>query len=119
MHPGGFGKLGKVANVSELPEKRKLFRYIKKAVELNASGVKIPVEKSPRKRLVVPDCFRVALSRNKKARATFENFSYSHKKEYVNWITEAKRAETREKRIETALQWLAQDKPLHWKYRNC
>jgi hypothetical protein len=115
----GFGNLGKITNVSELPDSKKLLRYIKKAVDLNEKGVQKRVVKTAKKRLVVPAYFRAALSRNKKAQATFDNFSYSHKKEYVTWITEAKREETRQKRIKTALQWLAQGKPQNWKYLNC
>lgn len=64
-----------------------------------------------KKKLVVPAYFRAALSRNKKAQTTFDNFSCSHKNEYVKWITEAKREETRAKRIHTALQRLSQVKP--------
>ncbi len=116
---GGFGNLGRVAALTDLPDKKALLRYIKKAVELNESGVKKPVTRGPKKRLIVPDYFRAALSRNKKAQATFDSFSYSHKKEYVQWVTEAKREETRERRMKTALQWLAQGKPQNWKYLNC
>jgi len=119
QHPGGFGNLGKVTAVSELPGKKKLLRYIKKAVELNESGVQKPVVETPKKKLVVPAYLRAALARNKKAQSTFDNFSYSHKKEYVNWITGAKREETRERRIKTALQWLSQGKPQNWKYLKC
>jgi uncharacterized protein YdeI (YjbR/CyaY-like superfamily) len=115
----GFGNLGRVKALADLPSDKALLRYIKKAVELNQSGVKRPVARGPKKKLVVPDYFRAALSRNKKAEATFENFSYSHKKEYVSWITEAKREETRERRMKTALQWLAQGKPQNWKYLDC
>lgn len=116
---GGYGNLGKIVAVSELPNKKTLLRYIKNAVALNEGGVRKPAVKTAKKKLVVPAYFRAALSRNKKAQATFDNFSYSHKKEYVNWITEAKRDETRHKRIKTALQWLAQGKPQNWKYLNC
>ena len=117
LRPGGFGNLGKVTTLSQLPAKKTLVRYIKKAAALNQSGIKKSVVTPARKRLLVPAYFRAALSRNKKAQATFDNFSYSHKKEYVNWIEETKRAETREKRIKTALQWLAQGKSQNWKYR--
>jgi uncharacterized protein YdeI (YjbR/CyaY-like superfamily) len=119
LRKGGFGNLGKVTALSELPGKATLLRFIKKAVELNEGGVKKSVTKTERKRLVVPAYFRDALSKNKKAQTTFDNFSYSHKKEYVTWITEAKREETRQKRIKTALAWMAQGKPQNWKYMNC
>src|SRR5438034_768187 len=49
----------------------------------------------------------------------FENFSYSHKKEYLEWITEAKRDETRQQRLKTAIEWLAKGKPRNWKYMKC
>jgi uncharacterized protein YdeI (YjbR/CyaY-like superfamily) len=115
----GFGNLGKVTTLSELPNRKILLRYIKKAWELNESGLKKPAVKTTKKKLVVPAYFRAALSRNKKAQTTFDNFSYSHRKEYVTWIVDAKREETREKRIKTALQWLAQGKSQNWKYMNC
>lgn len=115
----GFGNLGKITSLSELPNKKTLLQYIKKAVALNDSGVKKAAVAPAKKRLLVPAYFREAIRRNKKAQANFDKFSYSHKKEYVTWITEAKREETREKRIKTALQWLARGKPRNWKYMNC
>jgi uncharacterized protein YdeI (YjbR/CyaY-like superfamily) len=119
LNAKGFGNLGRMTTLSDLPNKKALLRYIKKAIELNQSGIKKPITRSPKKRLIVPDYFRAALGRNQKAQATFDAFSYSHKKEYVNWITEAKREETRARRMRTALQWLAQGKPQNWKYLNC
>jgi uncharacterized protein YdeI (YjbR/CyaY-like superfamily) len=113
---GGFGNLGKITAFSDLPGEKALLRFIKIAVELNETGVKKPMRRAPKKRLIIPPYFAAALRRNKKAKATFDNFSHSHKREYVNWITEAKREETREKRIKTALQWLAEGKPQNWKY---
>jgi uncharacterized protein YdeI (YjbR/CyaY-like superfamily) len=115
----GFGNLGKVTSISELPDKKRLLHYIKKAVELNEGGVKSPAKKAAKKKLIVPGYLRAALSGNKKAQAAFDNFSPSHQREYVEWITEAKREETREKRIKTMLQWLAQGKSRNWKYQNC
>ena len=115
----GFGNLGKVTAVSELPDDHTLLRYIRKAVELNETGVKGPVKKAAKAKLIVPAYFRAALSRNKKAQAAFDNFSPSHKKEYVEWITEAKQEETRARRMKSALEWLAEGKPRHWKYVNC
>jgi hypothetical protein len=57
-----------------------------------------------------------ALRRNKKALATFEGFSHSHKHEYVEWVTEARTEETRRRRLETALEWMAEGKSRNWKY---
>jgi len=115
-----MGQFGRITKLSDLPGKKELLGYIKKAVELNEGGVKKPAAKSgSKKKLVVPAYFRVALKKNKKAKTAFENFSYSHKKEYIDWITEAKREETRAKRIETAIAWLATGKSRNWKYMNC
>ena len=64
----------------------------------------------------MPGYFRKALGKNKKAAETFEGFSYSHKKEYLEWITEAKTDATRQKRLATTLQWLTERKSRNWKY---
>ena len=91
--------------------------YIKKAVELNEAGIKKPALARPKPKLVVPDYFLAAIKKNKTALATFQNFSPSCQREYVEWITEAKREESRAKRIKTAIEWMAQGKPHNWKYR--
>ena len=116
---GVFGNLGRVKAISDLPDKKELLGFIKKAAELNKRGVKKPIIARPKKKLVVPAYFIAALMKNKKAQTAFESFSYSHKKEYLDWITGAKREETREARIKTAMEWLAQGKPRNWKYMNC
>lgn len=117
----GMGHFGRLTKISDLPPNKTLIGYIKKAVELNETGVKKPVPRrlAVKKELVVPDYFTAVLAKNKKARTTFESFSYSHKKEYVEWITEAKREETRKQRIATALGWLIKGKSRHWKYAKC
>ena len=66
--------------------------------------------------MVVPNDFSAALKKNKKALAAFEGFSQSHKREYVDWITEAKREETRARRIQSAIATLAKGKSRNWKY---
>jgi len=116
-----MGQFGRIKSLADLPGDKVLLGYIKKAVQLNEAGVKkaAPPRSKVRKELVVPDYFTGALRKNKKALATFEGFSYSHKKEYVEWITEAKREETRANRVATALAWLAQGKARNWKYMNC
>jgi uncharacterized protein YdeI (YjbR/CyaY-like superfamily) len=117
----GMGHFGRITSLADLPGDKELVAFIKKAVELNELGVKRPA--APRtagnRELIVPDYITSALKKNPKARAAFEAFSYSHKKEYLEWITEAKREETRQKRIETMLVWLAEGKSRNWKYANC
>jgi len=117
----GMGQLGKMTAKSDLPSDRTFARWLKRAIELNESGVKKPrPARSQKPKLVVlPDYFAAALKKNPKARTTFAGFSPSHKREYVDWLIEAKREETRERRLQTALEWLAEGKPRNWKYMNC
>jgi uncharacterized protein YdeI (YjbR/CyaY-like superfamily) len=75
-----------------------------------------PAEK---KGLEIPDYLGAALKKNKKALATFEQFNYSNKKEYVEWITEAKTDGTRKKRLDTAIEWMSKGKVRNWKYIKC
>lgn len=111
-------KLRRLTSLADLPSDKILSGYIKQAVELNEAGVKTPRSKPKAKaKLVVPDYFLAVLKKNKKALATFENFSPSCQREYVEWITEAKREETRVKRIQTAMEWLAAGKSQNWKYQ--
>ncbi len=114
-----MGQFGRIASLSDLPGDKMLIGYIKKAVALNDTGIKNPTRprQKVKKELVVPDYFLAALKKNKKALTAFENFSNSHKKEYVEWITEAKREETRAKRIKTTIDWIAKGKSRNWKYR--
>jgi uncharacterized protein YdeI (YjbR/CyaY-like superfamily) len=107
-----------LVKVSDLPSKRLLTSYIKQAMKLNEEGVSVPKSKSAAKResLSVPAELAAALKRNKKAAQTFEKFSPSHRAEYIEWIAGAKREETRERRIEQAIEWLADGKPRNWKY---
>jgi uncharacterized protein YdeI (YjbR/CyaY-like superfamily) len=115
-----MGQFGRITKLSDLPPKKVLIEYIKLAKKLNDDGVKAPARvKKPARELVVPDDLAKALKRNKAAQATFEKFSPSHKREYVDWIIEAKTEATRNKRLETAVLWMAEGKPRNWKYMNC
>lgn len=104
--------------VSDLPADKILLQYIREAVALNEQGVKVPAPKKRARRneLDLPDYFVLALKKNKRALVTFESFSPSQKREYVEWITEAKREETRAQRLATAIEWISQGKPRNWKY---
>jgi uncharacterized protein YdeI (YjbR/CyaY-like superfamily) len=117
-----MGQFGRITKLGELPSKKVLTGYIKKAMELNEAGVKSPTRskpKAPKAALVVPDDLAAALEHNAAALATFEKFSPSNKREYVDWITEAKTQATRTRRLETAVEWMAEGKPRNWKYMNC
>jgi uncharacterized protein YdeI (YjbR/CyaY-like superfamily) len=116
-----MGLLGKITSLKELPDDRTMLRYIRTAAELNASteaGRPRAVGK-PKRELPVPADLAAALKKNKAAAETFAKFSPSHRREYIEWITEAKREETRAKRLATTLEWLAEGKPRNWKYQNC
>lgn len=116
-HEGAMGHFGRLTSIKDLPSEKELISYVRKAAELNERGIKTTRPRSnANRRVVVPPDFKSALAKNAKARKTFENFSYSHKKEYVEWISGAKRKETREKRLKEAIQWLAQGKPQNWNY---
>ena len=109
-------KYRRLTSLADLPADKLLLGYLRKAVELNETGVKILRPKSKAK-VVVPGNILVALGKNKKAFATFEAFSPSHKREYLDWVTEAKLPETRARRLEKMIQMLAKGKTRHWKYQ--
>ena len=117
-----MGQFGRITKLSDLPSKKVLTGYIKKAMELNDAGVKSPTRskpKAPKPELAVPDDLAAALALSDAARATFDRFSPSHRREYIEWITEAKTPATRSRRIETAIEWMAEGKSRNWKYMNC
>lgn len=115
-----MGSFGRITSKKDLPSDDAMIRLIQQAVELNENGVKVSKKPSAaKKELVVPDYLTVALKKNKAAQKTFENFPYSCKKEYVEWLTEAKTDPTREKRLATTIEWLAEGKRRNWKYENC
>ena len=112
------GGLRRLASLADLPDDKILTGHIRKAVELNEAGIKIPRTKPPaKKELAVPEYFQAALKNHKKALAVFAKFSPSHQREYVQWIAEAKRDETRTKRVKTAVKLIAGGKSRNWKYQ--
>jgi len=112
-----MGCLGRITSLEDLPSDKVIIAFIKAAKKLNDEGIKLPAkQKTPKKEIPVPDYFAKALLKNKKASATFTAFSPSHKREYLEWITEAKTEETRQKRMATTLEWLAEGKQRNWKY---
>jgi uncharacterized protein YdeI (YjbR/CyaY-like superfamily) len=116
-----WGQYGRMTSLDDLPPDKIILRQVKEAARLNDEGVKTPPQRKAKGKVAikVPSHFKAALAKNTKARATFEGFSYSHKKEYIEWITEAKTEATRQKRLATTLEWLAEGKSRNWKYQNC
>jgi uncharacterized protein YdeI (YjbR/CyaY-like superfamily) len=114
--------LPKITSLDGLPPDKNLLRYIRETRRLADEGPRSPMAKrppTPKQELPIPAEFAAALGKNKKAEAHFQSFRPSHRREYIEWIADAKRAETREKRIATALEWIAEGKPRNWKYMNC
>ncbi len=112
-----MGHLGKLTSLKDLPSNKQLTAYIQEAMQLNEEGVKLPPKKkSAAAPIEVPAEMITALKRNKAAKATFDAFSNSHRKEYIQWITEAKTEATREKRLEQAVEMMAEGKSRNWKY---
>jgi uncharacterized protein YdeI (YjbR/CyaY-like superfamily) len=112
-----MGSFGRVTSIEDLPPKKELLALIRKAMELNESGAKAPrMAKKPRKAIPMPADLRTALAKNKKAKATYDAFSPSHRREYLEWITEAKTQDTRVRRLEQAVAWMAEGKARNWKY---
>jgi uncharacterized protein YdeI (YjbR/CyaY-like superfamily) len=114
----GMGSFGCIRSLADLPNEKTLIGYVTKAAALNEAGIKAPGRTQPKKRkaLPTPDDLAAALKKNAKARKTFDDFSPSHRREYIEWITEAKRAETRKKRLAKTMKWLAEGKARNWKY---
>jgi uncharacterized protein YdeI (YjbR/CyaY-like superfamily) len=112
-----MGHFGRITSLDDLPDAKILIRYVRQAAELNEKGIKAPGRTQPKKKrpLQVPDYLKAALKKNAKAKKTFENLTPSHQREYVEWITEAKRDETRERRVKTAIDWMSRGKVRNWK----
>jgi uncharacterized protein YdeI (YjbR/CyaY-like superfamily) len=114
----GMGSFGCIKSLADLPNEKTLIGYVKKAAALNDAGIKPPGRAAPKKRkpIPVPADFAAALKKNAKAGKTFDDFSPSHRREYLEWITEAKREETRKERLAKSIRWLAEGKARNWKY---
>ena len=116
-----MGSFGRITSLKDLPSDKVMKKLIHDAMKLNDAGVKVrkaPASKE-KKQIVVPDILKKALKTDARAAETFDNFPYSCKKEYVEWITQAKTDATREKRLATTMEWLAEGKKRNWKYEKC
>jgi uncharacterized protein YdeI (YjbR/CyaY-like superfamily) len=106
-----------VTSVKDLPPRKEFVKLVKKAAALNDEGVKVPrVKKAPKPPVETPKDLAAALAKNKKAKAAYDAFPPSHRREYVEWITEAKTDETRQRRLTQAVDWMAEGKSRNWKY---
>lgn len=118
----GMGGYGKIASLDEIPAEEKVIAAIHAArdrVAKHGSATKGMGAPKPKAEIPMPDDFAEALAGNAKAKAVFDKLAPSHRREYLEWITGAKREETRAKRMATTLEWLAEGKKRNWKYENC
>lgn len=110
-------RLGRMESMADLPSQAAILKLIKAAAKLNEDGVKLPRKsKAKGPPPAVPADFSAALKKARSAAATFEKFPPSHKREYIEWIAEAKKDETRQRRIAQAVEWIAEGKSRNWKY---
>jgi uncharacterized protein YdeI (YjbR/CyaY-like superfamily) len=114
----GMGNFGRLESVDDLPDTKTLAGWLREAAaRIDAGGPKKAVAPK-RPPPDVPSDLAAALAKNAAARKHFTAFSPSCQREYVEWLVEAKREETRAKRLAQALEWIAEGKHRHWKYQN-
>jgi uncharacterized protein YdeI (YjbR/CyaY-like superfamily) len=113
------GSFGRIITITDLPSDEAIIHFVLHAMKINESGIKSSVTKTPveKTELIMPVYFEAILNEHPEARQTYHKFSYSQKKEYLQWIIEAKTEATRQKRMDTAIEWLTEGKSRHWKYK--
>jgi len=114
-----MGQFGRLTSLDELPPRATLIDLTRKAMTLIDEGVKPVRNKTVKAPFSVPQDLRAAIDAVPAAAATFDGFPPSCQREYVEWVTEAKRDETRSKRLAQTVEWLAEGKRRNWKYENC
>ncbi|MBL8749719.1 MAG: YdeI/OmpD-associated family protein [Planctomycetes bacterium] len=119
-HLDTLDRVGCMKGIADLPPKAAFLKALKRAMEINEEGIALPRKKATKRAQIAmhPD-FARALGASKKARAVFEAFAPSCKREYLEWIAEAKKDDTRSRRIEQAIDWIAAGRKRNWKYENC
>jgi uncharacterized protein YdeI (YjbR/CyaY-like superfamily) len=113
-----MGNFGRITTLKDLPSDTILIDFIKQAKILNIEGVKMPVKQKKTKELIIAKELAIALEEYKKAKSYFEKLSLSQKRDYCDWINEAKSETTKTKRINTTIEWLSEGKTRNWKYEN-
>jgi uncharacterized protein YdeI (YjbR/CyaY-like superfamily) len=114
-----MGSFGRITSLADLPPDERIAGYLREARRLNDEGVKVPKKATPtaaKKELDVPDDLVAALEASPAAMEHFQAFSPSKRKDYIEWITEARSDATRKKRLDTAIEWIAEGKSRNWKY---
>ncbi len=118
---GSMGTFGRISSLADLPSDKVLLGYLRQAARFISSGQRTQSYKRPHRVAKVakepqPE-FLAALKKNKATAKIFAGFSGSCQREYADWIAEAKRPETRDKRIAQAVEWIAEGRQRNWKYQ--
>jgi uncharacterized protein YdeI (YjbR/CyaY-like superfamily) len=126
VQEGGMGSLGRITSIKDMPSNKEMLGFLKQATAFIDNGqytspitARNKVVKAPKPAIEASPEFTQALKASKKAATVFAAFSPSCKREYTEWIAEAKRPETRDKRIAQAIEWISEGKQRNWKYQNC
>lgn len=115
----GMGSFGKLTGLADLPADDVLKAKLADAVNrIETSGSAAPKRGSaaPKAEIPAPEDFAAAIAAAPRAQATMDGLAPSQRREYLEWITGAKQAETRARRIAQAVEWLAEGKRRNWKY---
>ncbi|MEO5898036.1 MAG: YdeI/OmpD-associated family protein [Vicinamibacterales bacterium] len=114
-----MGQFGRIASLDDLPSEKKLTALVKQAAKLNDEGITVQrVSKGPRPALTAPEDLVTALKKHKKAQTAWDALSLSHRREYVEWVLDAKQPATRGRRIATTVEWVAEGKGRNWQYES-
>ena len=116
----GMGSYGKLAALADLPPRATLVAHLRKALALAEAGPSASTRRvTPKAVPAVPPDLAAALAANPAAGAAFEAFPPGGRREYIEWIVEAKREDTRARRLAQAIEWIAEGKRRNWKYAAC
>ena len=115
-----MGQFGRLTSIQDLPPDQELDALIREGARLaRTAPAPRKVKHEPKPAPELHPEFAAALEANPKAKAVLDNFPSSARRDYLEWISEAKQDTTRTKRIATAIEWLSEGKRRHWKYQNC
>lgn len=106
----------KITSPDDLPSDRVILKLIKQAMKLNEQGVKVPRTAKKKPPLAVPKDLAAALKSNTQAAAVFKAFPPSQQREYIEWLMDAKKEETRQRRLKITIEQLSEGKTRNWKY---
>ena len=119
----GMGQFGKIGSMAEMPADAVITKSLLAAkARIEATGTALRIAGKPKvakPEIAMPDDLATELGKSPGARECFDGWAPSHRREYLEWITEAKRPETRAKRVAQAGEWIAEGKKRNWKYENC